>query len=247
MKSLGIDIGSRTIKLVLLENGVIVHSKVMRNTYNHEKVLPELIADIDYDVMTATGYGRHFFEETNKHCIITEIKAFAIGMKHLYPEVDTILDIGGQDTKAISLDLNGRIRKFFMNDKCAAGTGRFLEIMASALNLDLREFGKTALMAKRSEKINNMCAVFAESEVISSLSKGAKREEVARGIHESVVKRSLVLLQKIYIGKSVAFGGGVAMNPCVKHLLEDVLKKKIHVPDAPQLIGALGCALYGSL
>ncbi len=245
MRSLGIDIGSRTIKLVLMEDGVVVHSNVMKNTYNHEQVLPELIAEIDYDIMIATGYGRHFFAETDAHRIITEIKAFAIGMRHLFPQVDTILDIGGQDTKVISLDPNGGIRKFFMNDKCAAGTGRFLEIMASALNMDLSEFGNAALKTKKSEKINNMCAVFAESEVISSLSKGARREEVARGIHESVVKRSLVLLQKTGIGKSVSFGGGVAKNPCIRELLESNLKTKVMVPDNPQLTGAMGCAVYG--
>jgi len=166
-------------------------------------------------------------------------------VNHLLPECRTILDIGGQDTKVILLDKNGRMQKFVMNDKCAAGTGRFLEIMANALNYRIDDFGKSAELAISDEKINNMCTVFAESEVISLLSRGAKREEVARGIHRSIVTRSISLLQKTGIEGKIAFVGGVAFNPAMKHLLEEELGIPIIVPENPQIIGALGCAIHG--
>jgi len=245
MISIGIDIGSRTVKLIKLVDCKITGTKVRKNTFNHQEIVEELLQDEDYDVLTATGYGRHFFDDCDNCHIITEIKAFATGVFHLFPNCRTILDIGGQDTKAILLDSQGRMIKFIMNDKCAAGTGRFLEIMAVALNYEIEEFGKAAATAQKDEKINSMCTVFAESEVISLLSKGADRGDVARGIHQSIVKRSASLLQKIGIDGEVAFVGGVAFNLAMKQLLELELGYSVTVPENPQIIGALGCALYG--
>lgn len=191
MINVGIDLGSRTAKIVVSEASKIIKTEVIKNTFNHAETTARLLSGIKYDHLTATGYGRHYFDEKENCTIISEIKAFSIGVRHFYPEARTILDIGGQDTKVISLDARGRMKKFVMNDKCAAGTGRFLEIMAHALNYEMAEFGLAALSADKSEKINNMCTVFAESEVISLLSKGASRQAVALGIHKSIASRAL--------------------------------------------------------
>ncbi|MDO9578884.1 MAG: acyl-CoA dehydratase activase [Candidatus Cloacimonadales bacterium] len=244
MINVGLDIGSRTIKLVVFKDYEMIHQDVRKNSFDNKQITEELLAGIPYDHLTATGYGRHLFDNTPNCSIISEIKAFALGVHSVFPHCRTILDIGGQDTKAISLDARGRMKKFVMNDKCAAGTGRFLEIMANALNYSLSEFGEAAFQADRAEKINNMCTVFAESEVISLLSKGADRSEVARGIHESIVSRAFSQLQKIGLEDDIVFVGGVAFNPAVKKILQDVCRKKILTPDNPQIIGALGCVLY---
>jgi predicted CoA-substrate-specific enzyme activase len=244
MVSAGIDIGSRTIKLVVVENEIIRITRKAENSFDTLKVCNELLKDISYDIITSTGYGRHFFAEHFKCDVISEIKAFAIGSKYILPSCRTILDIGGQDTKVISLDENGRVKKFEMNDKCAAGTGRFLEIMAMALRFTLDEFGEKALTAEESVSINSMCTVFAESEVVSMLARGADRTKVARGIHQSIVSRSLALLRRVSIENEILFAGGVAFNICIIHLLEQQLKEKIFVPPDPQIIGALGAAIY---
>lgn len=169
-----------------------------------------------------------------------------MGIHQVFPEVRTILDIVGQDTKAISLDAAGNLLKFEMNDKCAAGAGRFLEIMAMALRFDLNEFGENALAAADSENVNSMCTVFAESEVISLLATGADRQKVARGIHQSVIRRAISLIKRVGIKGEVAFVGGVAHNIAMKRLLEDALDRKVFVPSNPQIIGALGCTFLAS-
>ncbi|MDZ7264639.1 MAG: 3-hydroxyacyl-ACP dehydratase, partial [candidate division KSB1 bacterium] len=148
MKSAGIDIGSRTVKLVVLEDGKITHIRKGENSFDPLKVCAEFLQGVDYDVITATGYGRHLFSQHYPCEVISEIKAFASGARHLFPNCRTILDIGGQDTKAISLAVDGKLLKFEMNDKCAAGTGRFLEIMAMALGYSLTDFGQAACQAK---------------------------------------------------------------------------------------------------
>jgi len=239
----GIDIGSRTIKLVVMEDGVIKTSKKTENTFNTIENCKELLDGIRYDSITATGYGRHLFNEYFGSNVISEIKAFTKGTHYLYPNCRTILDIGGQDTKAIAMDGKGRIKKFEMNDKCAAGTGRFLEIMAMALRFSLQEFGDRALEADEAEKINCMCAVFAESEVISQLARGADRKAVARGIIQSVVNRSITQLKKVGLTGDVVFVGGVAFNKGVVSLLEQNLGSPVFIPEDPQIVGAIGAAL----
>ena len=186
MINAGIDIGSRTVKLVTVCDGGIADTRMANNTFDPLAVGRELLDGIKYDTLTATGYGRHIFKKHFDCLVISEISAFAIGAIALFPDCRAILDIGGQDTKVSSLNEKGRVLKFEMNDKCAAGTGRFLEIMASAMNYRIQDFGEVALQAKNTCKINNMCTVFAESEVISLLNNGAKRDEVALGIHEAI-------------------------------------------------------------
>jgi predicted CoA-substrate-specific enzyme activase len=245
MKTAGIDIGSRTVKLVIHNGDEVVHSEVRENSFNTLEVCNSLINGHHFDNITATGYGRHLFAEKHSVPVISEIKAFAKGIHHIYPQVRTILDIGGQDTKAISIDEKGNLLKFEMNDKCAAGTGRFFEIMAMALRYSLDELGQETLAAEGAVSLNSMCTVFAESEVISVLAKGADRREVARGVHQSIVKRALSLLRRVGIRDGVAFVGGVARNPAMRRLLENELKRPLIVPDNPQIVGALGCAIAG--
>ncbi len=245
MISAGIDIGSRTIKLVVVENREIISSGIRENTFQTISVCKELLGDLHYDVITATGYGRHLFEASMGGRVISEIKAFALGAKAAIPSCKTILDIGGQDMKVVSLDEAGQICKFEMNDKCSAGTGRFLEIMSMALGYELSQFGIMALKGERAEKINSMCTVFAESEVISLVSRGASREEVALGIHQSIVGRARSMLSRVQVENDLVFVGGVAINPCIKKLLQESLGMAVKVPPDPQIIGAYGCALFG--
>lgn len=246
MRSTGIDIGSRTVKLAILEDGELVLSRKSAASHDPLETVTQLIQDIDLGTVVATGYGRHLVK-TNFDCpVISEIKAFALGSRWLYPECRVILDIGGQDTKAIALDEKGNMAKFEMNDKCAAGTGRFLEIMSTALGYSLEEFSRAALSAKRSEKINNTCTVFAESEVISLTNHGAERKEVSLGIHKAIVSRSVSILKRVAPTGDVFFAGGVALNECVRAQLAAETGRKIIVPPDPQIVGALGAALHAA-
>lgn len=174
---------------------------------------------------------------------MTEIKAFAEGAKALFPTCRTILDIGGQDTKAIALDEKGNVSKFEMNDRCAAGTGMFLEVIAKTLGYDLEEFGEAALRANGNIQINSMCTVFAQSEVTSLLARRQKREDIARGIHMAILNRTLSLLKRVSTRPDIVFAGGVARNPCIKHLLDDALGCEVKIPKDPQIVGAYGAAL----
>jgi len=242
MVSAGIDIGSRSIKLVIISNGKVTKN-ISETTFDPLSVCKSLVKDFSYDKITATGYGRHLFKEHFECEVVSEIKAFALGAKAVNRACRTILDIGGQDIKAISLDQDGNMLKFEMNDRCAAGTGRFLEIMALALGCGIRDFGNLALTADRAAKLNSMCTVFAESEVISLLSKGAPRNEVALGIHRSIIGRVKSMLQRVAIRDDLVFAGGVSLNSCMVRLIEEDACAKVFVPDDPQLIGAMGAAI----
>ena len=208
MRTAGIDIGSRTIKLVVVERETIIHSLITDTTHDPLEQCKKLMAQTSFDRILATGYGRHFFETDFDASTITEIKAFARGAKALIPSCRTILDIGGQDTKAIGLDERGNVSKFEMNDRCAAGTGMFLEIIAKTLGYDLEEFGKEALKADGHIQINSMCTVFAQSEVTSLLAKRQKREDIARGIHMAILNRTLSLLRRVSTTPDIVFAGG---------------------------------------
>lgn len=246
MRSAGLDIGSRTVKLAVVEVGRLVLSRKAESSYDPLAASRELLKDVSFDVLVATGYGRHMFREHHECQVVSEIVAFATGARVLFPGCHAVLDIGGQDTKVISLDGGGRVLKFEMNDRCAAGTGRFLEIMASALHYPLSDFGLAALQAKRAEKTNSMCTVFAESEVISLLTRGARRDEVALGIHEAISQRSLTMLGRLSPVTSLVFAGGVAHNQCMRHLLSKSLGVPLLIPEEPQIVGALGAATKGA-
>lgn len=243
MRRAGIDIGSRTIKLVTVEGSEIIHALLADTTHDPLGQCERLMAQTSFDRILATGYGRHFFETHFDVSTITEIKAFARGAKALFPACRTILDIGGQDTKVIALDEKGNVFKFEMNDRCAAGTGMFLEVIAQTLGYDLDEFGKEALKARGNIQINSMCTVFAQSEVTSLLAKRQKREDIARGIHVAILNRTLSLLKRVSTAPAIIFAGGVAKNPCLKYLLNEALVQEIKIPKDPQMVGAYGAAL----
>jgi predicted CoA-substrate-specific enzyme activase len=177
--------------------------------------------------------------------VISEIQAHAQGARFLYPDARTVIDVGGQDSKAIALTPQGRVLKFEMNDRCAAGTGRFLETMAQALGLTVEEFGDFALGADGpSVRINSMCTVFAESEVVSLLARNQDGRRIALGLHEAITERVANLGRRVGCQERTVFSGGVALNRGVVKLLGDRLGVALTVPPQPQIIGALGAALY---
>jgi (R)-2-hydroxyacyl-CoA dehydratese activating ATPase len=246
LRTAGIDIGSRTIELVLLDRDEIVEILQTDSGFDPLTHANDLLKQVQYDRIMATGYGRHLFELSFDAPTITEIKAYAIGARRLFPETRTILDIGGQDSKAIALNSDGKVIKFEMNDRCAAGTGKFLEIMALTLGYDIDNFGLEALAANGNININSLCTVFAESEVTSLLAKGARRQEIALALHESVMRRAVGMLKRVSEEEPILFGGGVAKNPCIHKLLEKSLNRKITVPENPQMVGALGAAILAA-
>ena len=192
--------------------------------------------------MVATGYGRHLIQSELDCPVITEIKAYAIGANSLFPECRTVIDIGGQDSKVIRIT-QGSVDDFEMNDRCAAGTGKFLEVMANTLGYTIDQLGEEALKAVSSVSINSMCTVFAESEVISLIARGETPKNIALGLHDSILNRLMSMLGRIGFDDEVVFAGGVAKNRCIAALLKKRLRKKILIPREPQIVGALGAAL----
>ncbi len=243
MRSAGIDIGSRSIELVVLENNRIIETKQSDSGFDPMTVARHLVKGVAYDRIVATGYGRNLFEIAFDGETVTEIKAHAKGVHFFFPDADTVLDIGGQDSKVIKTNGHGKVIKFEMNDRCAAGTGKFLEIMARSLGFTIEEFGFEALKAENEMAINSMCTVFAESEVTSLLARGEDRREIARGLHSSVVRRALSMLKRVSANGSLVFTGGVANNPCMVRFLEEMTQSTIRIPDDPHMTGALGAAL----
>ncbi|MGD9010014.1 MAG: acyl-CoA dehydratase activase [Desulfobacteraceae bacterium] len=240
----GIDIGSRTIEVVVVdESGNIVSSLQADTGFDPMAQAEKLIDGLTYDRIMATGYGRNLFEISFDAPTVTEIKAHATGARAVYPHTQTVLDIGGQDSKAIALFDNGKVKKFEMNDRCAAGTGKFLEIMAGTLGFDIEAFGREALLTDKDVNISSMCTVFAESEVTSLIAKGKDRQEIARGLHSSVIRRAAGMINRVSSDGDIVFTGGVAKNPCMQTLLEEKLGRPVLVPEDPRLIGALGAAL----
>ncbi|MCD6561266.1 MAG: 3-hydroxyacyl-ACP dehydratase [Deltaproteobacteria bacterium] len=249
MKYAGIDIGSRSIEIVVLRNGNIVHSAKTDTTFDLLAQCKLLMKGIEAAKIVATGYGRKLFTDEsgiNHVEAITEIQAYALGARRIYPDVRTVLDIGGQDTKVISLNSNGKVVKFEMNDRCAAGTGKFIEFMAAALQVPIESFGAFALKADKKIHINSMCTVFAESEATSLMARGEKPANIAIGLHQAIVDRTFSMLSRVDGKTPVLFAGGVAHNPCVKSLLEEKLRDTIIIPDNPDMVGALGAALYSA-
>ncbi|WP_041278002.1 acyl-CoA dehydratase activase [Desulfotalea psychrophila] len=240
----GIDIGSRSIELVVLdEAGNLVQSMQGDTGFDPLLEAGKMLHDVSYDRMMATGYGRNLFEISFDAATVTEIKAHARGARHFFPEALSVIDIGGQDSKAISLLANGRVKKFEMNDRCAAGTGKFLEIMSRALGFAIADFGAQALSGGSDVHVSSMCTVFAESEVTSLIARGENRCDIARGLHDSVVRRAAGMVNRVSREGDIVFTGGVAKNSCIVQLLAEKLERTILVPENPQYIGAFGAAL----
>ena len=245
----GIDIGSRSIELVVLQGDQRIHEAKVSTTFDPLGQCRKIMEDIPLDRIVATGYGRKLLADSLNGDLpittITEIQAYALGAHYLHPEVRSILDIGGQDTKVISLSGQGKVAKFEMNDRCAAGTGKFLEFMAAALQIPIESFGDYALRADRRIKISSMCTVFAESEATSLVARGERPENIALGLHLAIVQRTLSMLGRVGKEFPLMFAGGVAHNPCIRELIEEETKTPLIVPEKPDLVGALGAALYG--
>ena len=251
MKTAGIDIGSTTTKAVILEGERgMIGSAVMptggNNRITAEKVFHEALSRAnttsgEVDHICATGYGRDNVSFADRQ--VTEITCHATGIHALFPETRTIVDIGGQDTKSIQIDDAGRVVNFVMNDKCAAGTGRFLGVMANALGVQVEELGNLSGQSNSAVKISSMCTVFAESEVVSLVAKGTPVQDIIRGIHNAIATRSVILLKKLNTSEPVAMSGGVANNKGMVSCLEEKLKLKIDIPEHPQIVGALGAAI----
>lgn len=253
MLTLGMDIGSITTKAVVLDNNKILGSKIIFTGFNAtkagEKVVHELLAELSLHLekiekIVATGYGRK--SVAFAHNNITEITCHAKGAHFLDNSIRSIIDIGGQDSKVIVLDENGKVKDFAMNDKCAAGTGRFLEVMARAMEVDLDEFGELSLKANNPAKISSLCTVFAESEVISLIAKGETRDNIIAGIHQSIASRIISMANRVGITNPVMMTGGVAKNIGVVKAIEKLLDSPVKVSDNAQIIGALGAALMAA-
>lgn len=242
MITAGIDIGSRSIELVVVEDGEIKDVRQTETGFDPLKQAGFLMEGIRADKILATGYGRNLFESRFPAETVTEIKACAEGAKALYPDVATILDIGGQDVKVIALSAEGKVVKFEMNDRCAAGTGKFMEIMAMSLGYRLEEFGESAMGSSKDIIISSMCTVFAESEVTSLLAKGEKPADVAKAVHASVARRAASMLGRFAREGDIFFAGGVAKNPCVRIMIEEILNSSVIVPENPQTVTAYGAA-----
>ena len=246
MRCAGIDIGSRSIKLVVCDAGEIKTFRRADTGFDPMATSKRLLEGLTYDRILATGYDRTLFEVALDTPTVTEIKAHGAGARAFFLEVRTVLDIGGRDSRAINLNDAGRVVKFEMKDRCAAGTGKFLEIMAKALGFTLDDFGREALKAKKSLKINSMCTVFAESEVTGLVARGEDRMEIAGGLHDSVARRAASMLNRVSGGGSVVFTDGVAKNPCIRRMIEGLLKRPLLVPEEPQLVGAYGASLIAA-
>lgn len=248
---LGIDIGSTASKAVIMTYDREIYAKtvVPHGTGSigpkqvYEKILSENnLKKEDLSRILVTGYGRFVFDDADNQK--SEISCHAKGINFLNPEVRTIIDIGGQDVKAIRLNEKGMILNFVMNDKCAAGTGRFLDTMANILNVKTSELGSLSEKAEKVVTISNTCTVFAESEVISQLSNNVRLEDLVAGINKSVAKRVASLAFRVGIATEVAMSGGVALNKGVVKSLSEELKIDIFVHEDCQFAGALGAALF---
>ncbi len=247
----GNDIGSIYSKAVILKDNQVAASLVKRTGGEIKaisyRLMDEVLAPLglqieDLKSVIATGYGRISVPFAEKQ--VTEISCFGRGMAHLYPEVRTVVDIGGQDSKGIKINEHGNVDDFVMNDKCAAGTGRFLEVMANALEVNLEDMGMLARQSKAPEEIGITCTVLAESQVISLVGEGRLKVDIIAGLHRAIAERIYGMLKMLRIEERVAITGGGAKNIGLVKELEKKLGTRVIVPEEPQLMGAYGAALF---
>lgn len=248
----GVDVGSTQTKAVIIDEQKRIVSRALTETGANviraaESAFAEALVSGDLreeevEYVVGTGYGR--YKVTFGNTQVTEISCHGRGAVHMFPETRTVVDMGGQDTKAIRVSATGEIVDFCMNDKCAAGTGRFLGAASAALDIPLDELGPTALQGERPVKISTTCTVFAESEVLSWLGKGKKIEDILLGVHKSIAARSAGLLRRVGIEDEVTFTGGVAKNTAMIATLNERLDLQVNVSDDSHYMGALGAALF---
>lgn len=251
MYTLGIDIGSTTSKCVILQDGASITARSLQlgglGTDGPEDALTELwqesgLTRADMARVIVTGYGRNKFEGADGE--VSELTCHALGGRFVFPDLRTVIDIGGQDAKIISLTPDGRMSNFIMNDKCAAGTGRFLDVMARVLEVKVEDLGTLGAQSTKTVEISSTCTVFAESEVISQLSMGTDKRDIINGIHHSVAARVTGLAHRVGIRDQVVMTGGVAQNSGVVKALEESLGHEVHISPLTQYNGALGAALF---
>lgn len=243
MRVLGLDIGSRSIDAVWLDGERILDWAVADSGYDPGSASAVFVDRGAHDVLVSTGYGRHVAKERFGCGAVTEITAYGLGAAALFPQAASVLDIGGQDTKVISLGSAGRVVDFEMNDKCAAGTGKFLEVMARALGFSLEEMAAASIGSESGIAISSMCTVFAESEVTGLVHRGEDRARIARGLHDAIARRTLGSLRRVNAQGPLVFAGGVAKNPAMVDLITEGFAGEVLVPEESQIVGAYGAAL----
>ncbi|MFH1228129.1 MAG: acyl-CoA dehydratase activase [Planctomycetota bacterium] len=247
----GIDIGSRTTKLVLYDadKQEMITSAITDSRLDKEEsvvnLLDQALKKLNYTKkniikVITTGYGRELIPFADEN--ITEITCHARGVYHLLPKTRTVIEIGGQDSKIIHLDATGRVRDFAMNDRCAAGTGRFLEAVARLLEIEINEMGPLAMESKKPANISSMCVVFAESEIIGLLSRKVSRSDIITGVNKAIATRFMGLAGR-NLTEPITFTGGVALLPGMASALEEACGKGINIAPYPQFTGALGAAI----
>ncbi len=246
----GIDIGSLSTDAVLMAGGEVLSHAIVPTLANSEEAAGRAYEEAlrkagltgdDVSNVVATGYGRSSIDFASK--AITEITCHAVGARHLFPEVRSVIDIGGQDSKVIRLSDDGRVEDFAMNDKCAAGTGRFLEVMARSLGADVTALGELSGAARADIRISSTCTVFAESEVVALVAKGTPREDIVRGLHRAISERIYGMVVRLRAQPPFVMSGGVAKNAGVVSAIEEQLGTRVLVPDEPQIVGAIGAAI----
>lgn len=250
MFTMGVDIGSTSSKAVIMRDGSEVLAKKVvslgTGTAGPAQVVAEAMAEAgltreDISVLVATGYGRLTFPGADFQ--VSEVTCHGRGISYLLPAARTVIDIGGQDAKALRINESGRLINFVMNDKCAAGTGRFLDVMARILGIPVDGLGDLSAQADHPVSISNVCTVFAESEVISHLAASEKLSNIAAGIHTSVARRVASLVLRVGVEEEVAMSGGVALNQGIVRAMQNELGRTVHVHPDAQLAGAFGAAL----
>ncbi len=246
----GIDIGSLSTDAVIFDGHRILSHAIVptlsssesaaRSAYDAALKAAALSAS-DIDTVVATGYGRTSIDFADR--AVTEITCHALGARYLFGEAQTVIDIGGQDSKVIRLSEDGRVEDFSMNDKCAAGTGRFLEVMARSLDTDLQSLGALSALSTADVRISSTCTVFAESEVVALVAKGVPKEDIIRGLHRSVAERIYSMVSRLRAAPPFVMTGGVAKNSGVVAAIEERLGTGLLLPEEPQIVGALGAAI----
>ncbi|MBI2844197.1 MAG: 2-hydroxyglutaryl-CoA dehydratase [Armatimonadetes bacterium] len=250
MITAGIDIGSLTADAVILRDNAVIGYKVVptgASSENAARVAYDAalesakMTEADVEAVAATGYGRSSVPFTQR--TITEITCHAVGTRSLFRDAASVVDIGGQDSKVIRLSADGRVEDFAMNDKCAAGTGRFLEVMAAALETDLELLGELSARSTERIRISSTCTVFAESEVVALVARGVPKEDIIRGLHEAIAERIYSMVRRLRAAEPFVMTGGVAKNKGVVRAIESRLGTSLRLPEEPQIVGALGAAI----
>ncbi len=250
--SAGVDVGSTQTKAIVINEDCEIVGRALIDTGANVVMAAEQayaqalesgsVPEEEVEYVVGTGYGR--YRVTFGHSQVTEISCHGRGAAQLFPGTRTVVDMGGQDTKAIRVSESGEIEDFCMNDKCAAGTGRFLGAASVALDIPLGDLGPTALKSAKGTRISTTCTVFAESEVLSWVGKGKRIEDILWGVHQSIASRSLSLLRRVGLNNEITFTGGVSRNTAMVKALEDRLEAKLNVSEDCHYMGALGAALF---